>query len=746
MWVNILGRIMNISAAEFSRTFYSWVLKLVFFTGVTIGWTVVTATVVARLDISFLPALILFEALFTLAGMLFFSVVVEKTDVKKLIIGSTFFAILSLLVAAVYYENNFLFILFALIANGIFLGQTVIFLSNFIEEHFTPSEAERTFPLIESSETIGGIVAGVFLAFFGLHLLSRDIFFVWIGLLILFLVCLVVFTPSIPLSLEKVHKLEHKRCRRGSFDVNSIEKSLNQIKKVPFLQILLAVLVFNWIISIFIEFHFTKAVDDSLILSHHGDVAEHEKMLTHGLGTLHILIHGSALLFEVLAANRIIIKLGAFGSFLVHALLTALGVLTSVFAKGFFSSVLLKHNFVLSGKIQKCAYENTYYAYGDDMQKAMREFFEGIAYPLSCVLGTLIIIGMQFLLMEEHFYLFTQLVIIFLIAGMTFFTYQLKAKYTLLNLENLNSEDKVTQLRAVNILVQKGHRRTIEALAHKFINSRDSELRKLIAVKLSTINARRSVIALMDLYEDASNLEKTVIVKSIINLMKTIIRKPVLKKEVVEILNKRLNDGLSMTERARILAALAIFSGGGLSEYIQNDNQLIRALAIREMWKFKGRRDEAKREIMSIIEGSDSNEKWTLVFLAGNVHFQFMNKFILNNINSRDSETRVICLLAAICMHRYEYVSRFGKILLFGSDKDFERCLDALDFVPDKIKTHIRGALLPHSYLDELPDTIHAQHLAERLEKVFSVCEVGDEIDYLQYNVSRLIPVFSKIK
>lgn len=737
---------MNISASEFSRTFYSWILKLVFFTGVTIGWTVVTATVVARLDISFLPVLILFEALFTIVGMLFFSVVVEKTDVKKLIIVSTVFAILSLFVAAVYYEHNFLFILFALIANGIFLGQTVIFLSNFIEEHFTPSEAERTFPIIESSETIGGILAGVFLAYFGLHLLNRDIFFVWIGLLILFLICLLVFTPSIPLSLKKIHKADYKRSRKSYFDVNSIEKSINQIKKIPFLQILLVVLVFNWIISIFIEFHFTKAVDDSLIFSHHGDEAEHEKMLSHGLGTLHILIHGSALLFEILAVNRIIVKLGAFGSFLVHALITALGVFINVLAKGFFSSVLLKHNFVLSGKIQKSAYENTYYSYGNEMQKAMREFFEGIAYPLSCVLGTSIIIGMQFLLMEEHFYQFTQLVIIFLIAGMAFFTYQLKSRYTLLNLENLNSEDEITQMRAVNILVQKGHRRTIEVLAQKFHNSRNPELRKLIAVKLANISARRSVIALMDIYEVASPDERTMIVKSIINLSKIINKKPLLKKEVVEILNRRLNDELCMTERARILAALAIFLDKGLSEYIHDDNQLIRALAIKEMWKFRGRRDEAKREIIKIIEGNDSNEKWTLVFLAGNVHFHAMNKFILNNINSNDSKIRVICLLAAICMHRYEYAPRFGKFLLFGSDEDFEICLDVLDFVPDKIKIHIRGAILPHSYLDELPDTIYAQHLAKRLEKVLSACEVGDEIDYLQYNVSKLIPVFSKIK
>lgn len=737
---------MNISIAEFSRTFYSWILKLVFFTGVTIGWTVVTATVVARLDIAFLPVLILFEALFTLAGMLFFSVVVEKTDVKNLIIGSTFFAILSLVVAAMYYENNFLFILFALIANGIFLGQTIIFLSNFIEEHFTPSEAERTFPIIESSETIGGILAGVFLAFFGLQLLNRDIFIVWIGLLALFLVMLVFLKPVLPLSLERMHRSEHKRSRKGSFDLNSFEKSLNQIKKVPFLQILLAVLVLNWIISIFIEFHFTKAVDDSLILSYHGDEAEHEKMLTHGLGTLHILIHGSALIFEILFANRIIIKLGAFGSFLVHTLLTVLGVITNVVAKGFFSSVLLKHNFVLSGKIQKSAYENTYYAYGDDMQKAMREFFEGVAYPLSCVFGTLIIIGMQFLLIDEHFYQFTQLVIIFLIAGMTFFTYQLRSKYTLLNLENLNSDDKITQMRAVNILVQKGHRRTIEVLIHKFKNSVDFELRKLIAVKLSTIKARRSVCALMDLYECATPEEKTIIVKSIINLMKTIERKPLLKKEVAEILNRRLNDELSMTERARILAALAIISGGGLSKYIHHDNQLIRALAIREMWNFRGKRDDAKMEILNIIKGSDSNEMWTIVFLAGNIHFHIMSKFILDNTESRDPQIRVICLLAAICMHHYEYVDRFGKFLLFGSGKEFKNCLDALDFVPDKIKTHIRGALLPHSYLDELPDSFHARFLAERLEKVISACEFGDEIDYLHYNVSKLIPVFSKIK
>lgn len=457
MILNVFLRILNLSASEFSRVLICWVLKLLFFTGVFIGWTTISASVVGKMGIEYLPVILMIESVFTLIGMLFFSVFVEKVNLFWLLVISVSFTIISLFFSVFFSDLFFIFILFALIAHGIFIGQASIFISNFINHQFLPSESERVFPVLESSETISGILAGVILSIFGLKLLNKDFFIIWISLLVVFLLILFVNNFRSNNNDLKFFRKEEKLNTKQ----NLLYKSVKVLKKTPFLQTVFFILLLNFIASIFVEFHFTKAVDDSLIISNIEDSLSHQKQLLQGLGFLQLFVFSSTFIFELLFANRITTFLGSSGSFLLHSFLSFLGVIFNMIFKGFFASVLIKHNYVLSSSVFKTAYENTFYSLDEDFMSSMREFFEGVLQPISCILGTLLIIIMQNLFVEYHFYYFILLVLFFLIVGMVFFSLQFKDRFTIYLLKAINSKDKKLISKCKTIMKQKGHTKSI---------------------------------------------------------------------------------------------------------------------------------------------------------------------------------------------------------------------------------------------------------------------------------------------
>ncbi len=742
MILQLIERVVNISPAEIPRTLHSWLVKVVFFSSIVIGWTVVTASVVARMGIHFLPVLFLFQAIFTIIGMMFFSLLAERLSVKKLILLSTSFGITTLIVASINYSNDYLFLVLALIANGIFLSQAGMFLSSYIEDLFSPSEAERAFPVIESAETIGGIVAGVFLAYIGRFLLNSTIFWFWAALLLIFLLLISFNNPRLPFFLENVEK-KTKKHNAISFKLNSFSQSLNIINRIPFLQVLIAVLLLNWIIAIFVEFQFTKAIDATV--AHDSSLAEHEQMLVHGLGNLHILIHGLALVVELLVANKILTKIGTFSAFLLHGIMTFLGAFALFFANGFFSSVLFKTNFELSGIIQKNAYENTYYAYHSENRKSIREFIEGIVYPVATIIGTLFLIGLQFLLLEKHYDHFIYLALAFLICGLVFFTIQLKTNYTRLNLYNLSGGDPGMAFMAVDILSQRGHAGSESLLLNQYKNSNDQDLKIRIIQRLPYLNSKSAVHALIEVCKDEDlNLAKHG-VRSIRH-MKSIIKKFGLVKRVSIILDDYINKCESDFEKAFAVSVLGRIDHMSVEKYLTYESPIIVSQAAIALYQSKGYRSMVKRIIASIINSETVNDKWALIYLSGRIPSKYINEFINANIGSNNEELNMIALICAMRNNRFNVVSQLNNLLLFGNTIVFEKAVEVLDQLDENIKRRISKALIPYGITKEMPDTPEAHRLYDRIMRLYKVCDASDEFEFMHYNMDQLIPIYSKVR
>jgi len=454
-------KFLNISSHELAPTAYAWFVFFLQRTGFIIGWTTMIAFFVTRFSIIWLPAMLLVQAILMMVGMVVFSTLSDRLPSKYLMSLCAFCAGLLLFVSTFFVQNDLVFFGLLLIVTGIFIPQLTIFTSHFVEDFFTPLECERTFPVIESSQTLGGIFGGLLLISLNSFIGSYKFFYLWI--FFLFLMATVVFflepARSEHANLQDDHA--HQKTNKPFFE--KMKGHFKEIKAVPFLQGLLIIFLFHWVIGQLLEFQYTKVIDEAI--TNNLTSAIHEQALADSLGSFQILFHASALIVQLLIASRVLRSLGTVGSFLLHAFVTFLSSLSLILGFGFFTVILAKNNYELSGIIHKNAYDYSYYALRHGTQRKVREFFEALLYPLATIIGTVLLFSVQYFFLPEHSFPVLQVIIFFLAILMILFTFQLQKYFTDLSKDNLlRSENRLSKLHAIEILSQKSHQHNLEVL------------------------------------------------------------------------------------------------------------------------------------------------------------------------------------------------------------------------------------------------------------------------------------------
>src|SRR3989338_5840548 len=167
MNARFVNRILNVSSHEWPRILLGWHLNLFLRTGFVIGWTVTVAMFINRIGIEALPYLFVLNALMIMMGSIFYSYLLQKINRQLLIIYTILMGGALLLLSTLFsLSNDFIFFGLILVAQSILLSQLNILISLFTEDLFSPLESQRTFPLIATSETIGGILGGLTVGLF----------------------------------------------------------------------------------------------------------------------------------------------------------------------------------------------------------------------------------------------------------------------------------------------------------------------------------------------------------------------------------------------------------------------------------------------------------------------------------------------------------------------------------------------------------------------------------------------------
>ncbi|MBU0667904.1 hypothetical protein KJ951_00810 [Patescibacteria group bacterium] len=741
MFRHFLQNIVDISVSELPRVIYGWVLRFFLRFGFVVGWTVVIAVAVTRFSINTLPLIFMVNAFFTIVGMLFFSVLIDRLSMKQVLTLNIFFAVTTLFVAFLEYDNDIAFTVLALIASGMFLTQISIILSSYLEEFFSPLEAERVIPHIESAETIGGISGGIFLAYFASSVVGSHMLIIWIICLLIFLLLLFSFMPSVPLYLEKIDN-QSKRMIRKKFSWNAIVKSTEQIKKIPFLQILLTVLFFHWIIAHFIEFLYTKAVEESVVSANE---SAHEASLTYGLGSLSIFFYGSALFVQLFISSRIIKSVGTFAGFIINSIVTLLSAVSMLFGYGYITAILARNNFEISSIIQKNAYESSYYAFKYGTLRSIREFLEGVIYPLATIVGTSLILGIQTFFLENHFMYVVPFMLLFLTIIMSIFSFQLQSKYTDLTLKNLYSSIPIARHHAIEIISQKGHQKSFESLRKLYKMNDNFEIRKKIIMSMGYLGNISAVNFILKIIVDRDERYYRVALEAIEklggSLKRTRISEDVCKdasSAICLFIDNHRDDGL----RGLAIRALSRYNPHSLVKYLNSNDTVLQAEAAVALWEMNLYRKKIKRMIQLIIEGKDIDSYRKMARMIGGIRLGGMLKKMTGFGNSSNPELRLLAYFSFLKSNKFRYLPDLINLLLYGNEVTFRKGIELVHCLNIGQKRKILHSLMPIGQLENLPDTEEGRRMFRRMREIYDVCEAYDENSYINF----LSPRFQEVQ
>lgn len=433
------------------------------------------AIFLGKVGIERLPLLFLTNAVFVVLGTVLIKPFLKKTRLEVLISFTVLLAAVFLMSTLLFYaQQNTIFFLLFLVSESLLLSQVGILISLFNEDLFSPLESQRTFPIIESAETLGGIIGGLTLSLFA----ESIPLYKFILVLILILLCILPIVLKFNTRTMDVPTLGELE----SPQIHHQKVSFASLRKIPFLKGLMIIVALHWAMMNIVEFQYTKAVEQEVMGQHEETLVENEtghdptlasigddpeanlsgknieQDIAVTLGNLHLIFNSAALLMQLILTSRILGFLGITSTMLLHPLVTFMNLILMSLRFNFYTASLTRGSFELTGILFKNSYDSSYYGIPHEMRVETKELMQGIMKPLGAILGTITMILIAWKLEALYETLALNSVLIILSIAAIFITSRLGRKYTLLAEQNLSHKKELpTRLNAVEILAQKGH-------------------------------------------------------------------------------------------------------------------------------------------------------------------------------------------------------------------------------------------------------------------------------------------------
>ncbi len=517
----LLYRIFNISRTEVWRVTQAWVLHFCFSFAFFLGWTVLLALFIGEFRAEKLPYLYIAYALASVLGAFLYARVVYRATLKKLMIWSVILLLIVLVLAGVWRSHHLFFFGALFVIFGIFVAQINLFLARHRDELFTPLESERVLPLIDTTEPVGGIVAGVVVLTFIEHL-HTDVFLAVFGASFVVLLALFLLFERLKGGIPRLHDKDEEM---PTNHILTLRRGMEHIKAIPFMRNM-AFLVLFWVISLnLVDNLYSRTIEHMVLLSENGGheevvkqepivplshasqpvtehVAEQEApahpaatateakphgsglndLLTERLGAFQILFSSLILLMQLLLSSRIVRRLGVIKSFLLMPATTIVTTLGGMLYGGIYFPFGMKGTMETLGVVHKTAYLNSYYSLSENMREYIRQLLEGIVRPIGILVSTAAILLLQWLLPAQiivtmHLLILLSLVIMLLIIR------RLPQDYTAILKKNLASSDHVLKNNAIEILSQKSSQDAAEILSKSLIYRTESPVVKMKILK-----------------------------------------------------------------------------------------------------------------------------------------------------------------------------------------------------------------------------------------------------------------------
>lgn len=481
---SLLYNLIRIYPHELSRVAISWVFRFLYRFALVLAWTFIVAFFIQEVGDEYLSYLFLFHALLVIGGSLLFIRLSKKYTLEMLFL-ITILSASSLLIASHFAFHDSFWLLFGLFfVEAFILVQLSINFDTFVERLFTPIESERTFPVIESADTLAGLFAGLFL-FFSVDLGLFTILWILIGVLFALVPVLLFYQNFIRLTPGMC--MYRKQLISGfSEETEIFGKGYHATKRHDFTRGLALIVFVQWITALFLEFLFTVSVSEKALSALPGTASGVENILIHEFGLLYIIFGTVAFISQIFLAPRVITYLGIVPSMMVYPLLFLLGLIGLIGSFGFFTTVLTRLNAEITGGIYRNAYQSSYYVFEEEESQHVRLFLEGIVRPLGVLTATLYLLFGRFFVPKQFFTLSVLFGMFLSVFIFLFLTSRLQKKYIQTAIAQLYSPDvsENLKLHLLEIVHQKGNEESRPVLYKFLSNSQTPTLLRLKILEL----------------------------------------------------------------------------------------------------------------------------------------------------------------------------------------------------------------------------------------------------------------------
>lgn len=722
----LLNRILNINSSELPLVMMCFLVRFFHRFGFIVGWTVIVALLVSNYGIEYLPYLFIANGIFIIASGTFYSRFVRVFKNSSLIMWTVAIACLMIFLATFLIQKNTIFLFLILVfAESFLLFQLNILISAFVERFFTPLSCQRTFPLIESADTIAMLLAGITLVAFAETLSPHNFFYIWIFSLL----------PIIPVVFGS--NFLRKRCFKegspcGPYDKKSffaiLTDSIARSRKLQFLGVLVVIILAQWVFISLMEFQYTKAVSASVIsgFSVPNAVSSYEHALVHTLGSLQVLFGGSALLIQILIGSRIITSLGIISSMLLYPIVAFLSLIGLTLNFSYLTGVLARNNTEMTNVLFKNSYHAAFYVLRDKTRELSREFLEGFVRPFAAVISMSIIVFLQLIFKDELLNFSTNIFLFITVLVMFVCILSARKKYTEAATAVLFKDDAALdeRMHAAEILAQKGHK-SVPVIFSRALKSEktdiklkeeiirligDSEKNDRLPLLLDTLNTDSKELLLVDLHvlsnfapgDIAGNFTEHRLLTTLISLFQKEtdfdIRAAALRnianfdsKEAATFILNALNDPDDRV-KAETLCVLKKYSDISITYYVEpflaSENPRLKAYACVALWRFHSFKTHIISLLSNMMSG-ENDETIAAISAIAEIGIKDYRKKFNQLMNSKDFDVSIHAAYGLAKLGYLDSCARLAHLLLDDNKLVSQRIYKLLQRVPKKVLKHI---------------------------------------------------------
>lgn len=659
---------------------------------------------VAAIGIEKLPMLFIANALLIILATAGFSHIFHHIGIRQTI---TYLAIAAIVVSVGALSVSGMSLLgfygLSLVSFACIIAQMKIRLEEFVEEIFTPSEGPRVFPVIESAETIGGVIAGLVALGISTYVPVALLLAVTMISLMVIAVLLTIY-PKVVTTVPKFNSHIKEKKSKGIF--KSFQKDLKLISKHPFLTSSLIVVTCNVMYFQLVEFQFANILAMQNLSA---------SAIAQGFGMFHVVFGCVGLCLQLFAVSRILGKLGISKSITLHPALNLFAVIGLFANMSFPAAFLARLSFETTDIVYKNAYHSSLYMIPKAKRGRVKHFFEGVAAPTGTLIGTLLIVAAGSIFSNTLMQcMFISLVMFGCLMYMTMSTKDLGQKFTLFAKRNINSNNILSKADSIELLAAnaKDKKLGVTDIMIDILNdkSESDHIKEMILKSLGDMRQVQTIPHIMEfIYHKNTRLREEAItaLNKFDNIAEEFKELGFAKEKVKKILLKIIDDPNQVGLHRRVINLFGnmfryeaapfishLLKSGEVNKmrsailvckrftdrevipvmrpYLRSEHIVLRAAAVVALWHFDDLQAELKHEVHKIIKRAEEKDLRYVFNMIADIGAHDFENFIKKCIHN-DSEAIHREAVYALAKMQKKYAVRHLVGLIFKKDEEVRK-------------------------------------------------------------------------